>query len=94
MKQNIQTNFSDASNIFFTSDTHFSHENIMHFCNRPFKTIEEMNDTLIENWNKVVNKDSIVFHLGDFAWGNNWMQFLNKLNGHKILLYKDRRFYE
>ena len=92
MKQNIQTNFSDASNIFFTSDTHFSHENIMHFCNRPFETIEEMNDTLIENWNKVVNKDSIVFHLGDFAWGNNWMQFLNKLNGHKILIMGNHDF--
>ena len=92
MEKNIQTNFSDGSNVFFTSDTHFSHENIMHFCNRPFKTVEEMNNALIDNWNKVVNKDSIVFHLGDFAWGNNWMPFLNKLNGHKILIMGNHDF--
>ena len=86
MKQNIQTNFSDGSNLFFTSDTHFNHTNIMKFCNRPWTNVNDMNDELINNWNSVVNKDSTIFHLGDFAWGNNWMPFLNKLNGKKILI--------
>lgn len=86
MKQELQTNFSDGSNIFFTSDTHFSHANIMKYCNRPWSNVEDMNETLINNWNKVVNKDSIIFHLGDFAWGNNWMPILNQLNGRKILI--------
>ncbi len=86
MKQNLQINFSDGSNIFFTSDTHFSHANIMKYCNRPWSNVEDMNETLINNWNKVVNKDSIIFHLGDFAWGNNWMPILNQLNGRKILI--------
>ena len=86
MNQNIQTSFSDGSNIFFTSDTHFSHANIMKYCNRPWSNVEDMNETLINNWNKVVNKDSIIFHLGDFAWGNNWMPILNQLNGRKILI--------
>ena len=48
MKHNIQTNFSDGSNIFFTSDTHFNHEKIIGLCKRPFKDAEEMNEYLIE----------------------------------------------
>ena len=40
---------------FFTSDTHFGHANIIRLCNRPFQNVEEMNEVLIENWNKVVS---------------------------------------
>lgn len=59
----------DGSKVYFTSDTHFYHSNIIGFCKRPFKNVEDMNETLIENWNRVVGQDDIVFHLGDFCLG-------------------------
>ena len=58
-----------GENLFFTSDTHFFHEGIIRFCNRPFGSVEEMNETLIRNWNEKVPEDGTVFHLGDFAFG-------------------------
>lgn len=54
--------------IYITSDTHFSHKNIIKYCNRPFKNIDEMNYTLIQKWNEVVSEDDEVYHLGDFAF--------------------------
>ena len=59
---------SSKQKIFFTSDTHFWHVNIIKYCNRPFETIEEMNETIIEKWNSKISKDDIVFNLGDFAF--------------------------
>lgn len=55
------------NNIFFTSDTHFYHDNIIKFCNRPADNIEQHNDFLISNWNNIVGKRDVVWHLGDFA---------------------------
>ncbi|MEE0490786.1 hypothetical protein [Catenibacterium sp.] len=73
---------------FFTSDTHFGHANIIRFCNRPFQNVEEMNEVLIENWNKVVSKGDTVFHLGDFAFGGSsvWNSIIPRLNGHINLI--------
>lgn len=73
---------------FFTSDTHFGHANIIRFCSRPFQNVEEMNEVLIENWNKVVSKDDTVFHLGDFAFGGSsvWNSIIPRLNGHINLI--------
>lgn len=73
---------------FFTSDTHFGHANIIRFCNRPFRNVEEMNEALIENWNKVVSKGDTVFHLGDFAFGGSsvWNSIIPRLNGHINLI--------
>lgn len=74
--------------VFFTSDTHFGHSNIIKYCNRPFKDKDEMNETLISNWNKVVPEDGIVIHCGDFAFtgGDKIKQILERLNGHKHLV--------
>jgi calcineurin-like phosphoesterase family protein len=55
---------------FFTSDTHWNHSRIIQFCNRPFKDVDEMNETLIARWNARVGIDDTVWHLGDFALGN------------------------
>lgn len=53
--------------IFFTADTHFQHRNIIRHCSRPFDSVEEHDETLISNWNSVVSKRDIVYHLGDFG---------------------------
>jgi calcineurin-like phosphoesterase family protein len=78
----------DGDRVFFTSDTHFYHSNIINFCGRPFKNVEVMNETLIANWNSVVGPDDIVFHLGDFCLGGSaeWTNILNRLNGKIYLI--------
>ena len=74
--------------IWFTSDTHFFHSKVIEYSNRPFKDVEEMNETMIKRWNAVVHNDHIVFHLGDFAWGGSevWNNVLDRLNGHIYLV--------
>lgn len=69
--------------IFFTSDLHFYHKNIIKFCNRPFSSIEEMNQKLIDNWNSVVTDKDIVYVLGDFSFSNydDTLNVFKKLNG-------------
>ena len=78
----------DPSLTFFTSDSHWGHKRIIELCKRPFKDVEAMNNSLIENWNKVVPKDGIVFHLGDFAFGGSelWNKVLDQLNGKIYLI--------
>lgn len=73
-------------NTYFTSDTHFDDERLEIF-SRPFKSVKEMNDTLVKNWNSVVGKDDIVYHLGDFAVDASGYEYARKLNGeiHLIL---------
>lgn len=74
--------------IFFTSDTHFGHKNILNFCERPFKDTDEMDETIIANWNNKVGKNDIVFHLGDFAFATNkrWQELRYRLNGKIYLI--------
>lgn len=78
----------EAEHTFFTSDTHFSHANIIRFCNRPFNDVEQMNETLITNWNRVVQPEDTVFHLGDFCFGGSaeWTKILNRLSGKIYLI--------
>lgn len=78
----------DGTKVYFTSDTHFNHANIIGFCSRPFKNVNEMNEALIANWNRVVGVDDIVFHLGDFCLGGSaeWTNVLNRLNGKIYLI--------
>jgi len=74
--------------LFFTSDTHFFHTNIIEYANRPFANVEDMNDEIIRNWNDTVPKDGIIYHLGDFALGNQTetLNILNRLNGQIYLI--------
>lgn len=77
----------NEQNVFFISDSHFQHKNIIKYCNRPFKTVRDMDSTLIKNWNSVVGPDDIVFHGGDFCFGSktSWAYILDSLNGRKYL---------
>lgn len=80
------------SNIFFISDTHFSHKNILTFKDknnnliRPFSSVEEMDNALIENWNKVVGKNDKIYHLGDVAIPRSGLDCLERCNGDKVLI--------
>ena len=74
--------------IFFTSDQHFGHENIIHLAKRPFKTVEEMDKALIRNWNLVVQPNDTVYVLGDFMHRSRFPVsfYLDQLAGLKILI--------
>ena len=74
--------------IWIISDNHFNHKNIIKYCNRPFSTVEEMNETMIENWNKVVRDEDEVFCLGDFALcgKDKIIEIGHQLRGRKRLI--------
>ena len=77
-------------NVFFTADPHFFHSNIIKYCNRPFKTVEEMNEKIISNYNNIVKDSDTVYFLGDIIFLKNINQiqiFLKRLKGKKILIY-------
>lgn len=76
------------SEVFMIGDTHFCHSNIIKYCDRPFNSTEEMNEKLIENWNKVVGKQDRVFMMGDFALcgKEKIIEFGNRLKGRKTLI--------
>lgn len=85
----MNTNFRfEENNVFFTSDTHFNHANIISYCQRPFRSVDEMNETIIRNWNNTVSNDDVVFHLGDFCLGGSveWSKLLDRLNGRIYLI--------
>lgn len=84
----IKIEAKDKDKLFFTSDTHFIHRNIIDFCNRPYGDVRTMNLALITNWNKVVPENGIIFHAGDFALTSNIKlvkEIVGQLNG-KIYL--------
>lgn len=55
---------------YICADLHLGHEKIIDYCQRPFNSIQEMNETLINNWNNTVTDKDIVLFLGDMAFGN------------------------
>lgn len=67
--------------IWIVSDNHFNHRNIIKYCNRPFKCLKDMNDTMVRKWNRKVKKKDIVIHLGDFSYHGWESYFRRKLNG-------------
>lgn len=78
----------DGSKVYFTSDTHFNHTNILRYCQRPFRNVDEMNEQMIANWNETVGEDDVIFHLGDFCLGGaaEWTKILDRLNGKIYLI--------
>jgi len=68
--------------IWFTSDHHFGHANIIGYTGRPFKSVEEMDGEMISRWNEVVGPDDTVYHLGDFTLGPDIVRYAANLNGH------------
>ena len=77
-----------SQNKFYIADMHFGHKNIMHFDNRPFKTVEEMDEAMINNWNSVVKPGDICYVLGDMFWygRDESVKILDRLNGVKFLI--------
>lgn len=79
---------------WFISDTHFLHANILKFTDdegkriRPFDSLEEMHETIIENWNKVVKDNDYVYHLGDvtFQYDGKFNNIMSRLKGRKRLI--------
>ena len=74
--------------IYFTSDTHFGHKNIITYCDRPFASVEDMDETLINNWNAYVKQDDFIYHLGDvaFAKAPRVREIIGRLHGQKYLI--------
>lgn len=73
---------------YYISDLHLGHKNAIAFDNRPFSTLAEMTETIINNWNSVVKKNDEVYILGDMFWSNDLaLEVLPKLNG-KLYLVK------
>lgn len=71
--------------IFFTSDLHLGHKKIITLANRPFETVEEMDVTLINNWNSVVSPEDTVYDLGDTYFANP-KRYTGRLVGNIIRL--------
>jgi calcineurin-like phosphoesterase family protein len=70
--------------IWFTSDLHLNHSNIIKFCNRPFDNVEEMNEALIDNFNDCVSKNDTVYILGDFCFNATLFEkYIKRLKGQK-----------
>ena len=73
-------------NIWFTSDHHFFHDNICKLCNRPFPSVEVMNETMIERWNSRIKNNDTVYHLGDLFMLKNKTRENDRLQVESILL--------
>lgn len=73
--------------IWFIADTHFYHNNILIYEKRPFSCVEEMNEIIIDNWNKLIKPQDEVWHLGDVALCNSEKleEVMKRLNGKKYL---------
>jgi len=81
--------------IYVTADTHFFHANIIKHCNRPFKNVWEMNEVMIDNWNRTIPvKNSWVYILGDYVWRNKMkvIEVSKRLNGQKFLVRGNHDF--
>ena len=75
--------------IYYISDTHFNHENIIKICNRPYNNVNEMNEDIIKRWNNKVKPEDEVYFLGDFSHKcsqQDAFEILKRLNGKKYFI--------
>lgn len=75
--------------IRYIADMHFDYDSIIAYDNRPFDSVEEMNEALIANWNRIVTApEDLTWILGDFCSGDaeRWCELLSRLNGRKALI--------
>ena len=81
--------YTEPSKIWFWSDQHFYHNNIIKYSNRPFADVTEMTEKMIANYNSVVGVDDVIFWLGDvsFTGTEKTNEVLGRLNGYKILVF-------
>lgn len=87
--QKIHIDIQHGQQVWFTSDLHFGHRNVLRFCNRPWTDEKEMQKGLIENWNNTVGDNDIVFVLGDTFWFNESRtikKVLDQLRGKDIYI--------
>jgi calcineurin-like phosphoesterase family protein len=75
--------------IYFSSDHHFNHRNIIKYSNRPFSCVEEMNEIMLERWNKTIKPSDTVYYLGDLSFGdfNYTEKLIKSLNGTIFYLF-------
>lgn len=78
----------EQEKIFYISDLHLGHQNILRFDNRPFSSLEEMENVMVEKWNSRVTDKDFVYIIGDFIWGKDsgWPEKVSKFKGKKILI--------
>lgn len=77
------------STSYHISDTHFYHDKIIKYCNRPFTNVEDMNGYIIKQWNSMIGKNDIIYHHGDFALNcdkDMVKKLVSQLNGKIILI--------
>lgn len=81
-------NTGETFMIYFTSDLHLGHENIIRYCNRPFKDAIEMNHAIIDNWNDTVSDNDEVYILGDLCMSGVKIveSYLHRMKGIKYLI--------
>ncbi len=74
--------------VFFISDTHFGHGNVIKYSRRPFSDVKEMDEAIIDTWNNVVKPGDRVYHLGDFSFHRpeKSQRILDRLAGQKFLI--------
>lgn len=71
--------------IWFTSDLHFGHNKDFIYFARGFSSIKEHDETIVENWNKIIKNNDIVYILGDLVFGEG-IKYISMLNGKKYLI--------
>lgn len=87
--QNFNIDIKPSQKVWFTSDQHFGHRNIIQYCNRPFADTFAMDNWIINSWNEVVSDNDIVFILGDitmFPDAHKIKKYLDQLKGKEIYI--------